>query len=498
MMFRRLIIFAGIFLSLAFAPVSGAEETATRVEITYDKAVCETPFTGRVYLLLSLRRPTTLPVEPNWFAPEPFFGVDVKDWQASKATVVDDHAVSYPTILSRLPRRVYWAQAVMDFGHGRSFAASEGNAYSAPIKVDLTNAPSGPFAVHINQVFHEHRFQESPRVKLVDIESKLLTAFHGRSIHMRAGVVLPESFARDPQRHYPVIYVVPGFGGTHFGAAGFQNETNVAGTDMIVALLDPSCPLGHHVFADSENNGPWGQALVQELIPAIESQYRGIAKPSARFVTGHSSGGWSSLWLQISHPDFFGGVWSTAPDPVDFRAFQTPNIYKSGENMFVDDAGKPRPLARMLGRAIIFTKPFSGMEVVMGHGGQLGSFEAVFSTRGTDGKPMQLWDRTTGKIDLDVAKTWERYDIRLVLERNWPKLADKLTGKVHIYMGDQDTFYLDGAVVLLKEALQKLNSDAVVELFPGKDHMNLMDSPLRARIAREMAQQFRSSSKPGT
>src|SRR5271168_3422235 len=142
---------------------------------------------------------------------------------------------------------------------------------------------------------------------------------------------------------------------------------------MLYVVLDPGCRLGHHVCADSDNNGPCGKALIEELIPAIEAKFRAIGKPSARFVTGHSSGGWSSLWLQVSYPDFFGGVWSTAPDPVDFRDFQRINLYQAGENMFIDRTGQQRPLARRSGKVSLWYKGFSDMEVVMGHGGQLGS-----------------------------------------------------------------------------------------------------------------------------
>jgi S-formylglutathione hydrolase FrmB len=210
-------------------------------------------------------------------------------------------------------------------------------------------------------------------------------------------------------------------------------------------------------------------------------------------LTGHSSGGWSSLWLQVTYPDFFGGVWSTAPDPVDFRDFQRIDIYKPGANMFTDDAGKPRPLARIDGKPVLFFKPFSDMEAVMGHGGQLGSFEAVFSPRGPDGKPKLLWDRKTGNIDPGTAKSWEKYDIRLVVENNWGALGPKLAGKLHVYTGGADTFYLDGAVALLKDALARLGSDAVVEIFPGRDHATVMDRALRQRIAREMAETVRKN-----
>jgi hypothetical protein len=287
------------------------------------------------------------------------------------------------------------------------------------------------------------------------------------------------------------VYEIPGFSGNHFGALRKQNATDVAGVEMLQVVLDPDCRWGHHVFADSDNNGPCGRALCEELIPHVEKTFRGLGAPRGRFVTGHSSGGWSSLWLQVTYPEFFGGVWSTAPDPVDFRDFQRVNIYAPKANLLFDEHGEPRPLARKGERPFIYYKPFSDMETVMGHGGQLGSFEAVFSGRGPDGQPRQLWDRKSGRIDPEVAKSWERYDIRLVLERNWKTLGPKLAGKLHIYTGSLDTFYLEGAVVLLKRSLTDLGSDAVIEVFPGRHHGNLLDRDLRARIDREMAEQFR-------
>jgi enterochelin esterase-like enzyme len=381
----------------------------------------------------------------------------------------------------------------MDFGHGQSFAAADGNGYSAPVRFDRSASPS-PVSLKIDRIFREQEFKETERVKLVDLESKLLSSFHGRSTRMRAAVIVPESFSRDLDKRYPVIYSIPGFGGSHRVALrdpkAAQRFSEIAGVETLYVVLDPRCPLGHHVFADSDNNGPWGKALVEELIPHIEKRFRGIGEPTARFVTGHSSGGWSSLWLQITYPDFFGGVWSTAPDPVDFHAMQTIDIYESGANFFWDEHHKPRPLARSGAQPVIFMKQFSDMEAVMGHGGQLGSFEAVFSPRAKDGKPKELWNRQTGDIDPEVAKSWERYDIKLILERNWKTVGPRLAGKLHIYCGGQDTFFLEGAVASLKNTLASLGSDAVVEVVPGRDHRTLVDQGMRQRIAKEMAQQL--------
>ncbi len=478
---------------LLLAPAArAAQPRPLEFQLRFEPAVSTAPFTGRVYVMLSRRPMTEPPVGPNWFQPEPFFARDVKDWKPGETIGVGADALGFPMPLAKLPKGSYWVLAVMDFDRGeRSFAAAEGNGHSKSVRLELDPATSAPVELTIDQVYRARPFTETESVKLVDIESKLLSAFHGRPVQMRAGVVLPKSFHENPAQRYPVLYEIPGFGGTHTMALLRRNATDVAGVEMLYVVLDASCRYGHHVFADSENNGPCGKALVEELIPHIERQYRGLGKPTARFVTGHSSGGWSSLWLQVTYPEFFGGVWSTAPDPVDFRDFQRVNVYQPGANIFFDEAGKPRPLARRGGRALLHYKPFSDMEWVMGHGGQLGAFEAVFSPRGPDGKPLPLWDRRTGVIDPAVAKSWERYDIRLRLERNWKTLGPKLAGKLHVYMGGEDTFYLEGATALLKESLAKLGSDAVVEIVPGKDHGNLLDRSLRQRIAREMAETFR-------
>src|SRR5262249_6208895 len=416
--------------------------------------------------------------------------------QPGQALIIDGNALAFPVQLADLPKDTYSIHAVMDFNRGdRHFSTAEGNIYSTPVRRELDPQTTGPVELQLTKIYKAPAFAESERVKLVDIESKLLSEFHKRPVRLRAGIVLPKSFATEPNKRYPVLYVIPGFSGTHFSAiaAAARTPTDVAGVEMLYVVLDPSCRLGHHVFADSANNGPYGQALIAELIPHIEKQYRGLGLPTARFLTGHSSGGWSSLWLQVTYPEFFGGVWSTSPDPVDFRDFQRINLYREDENMFTDGAGQPRPIARRGGKVALWYQPFSDMETIMGHGGQLASFEGVFSPRGADGKPKQLWDRACGQIDLDVAKSWEKYDIRLILERNWKTLGPMLAGKIHVYMGGDDTFYLEGATALLKASLAKLGSDAVVEIFPGKDHGNLLDDALRQRIRKEMATAYQRS-----
>ncbi len=489
-----------VFLFLAARPLSAADARSLEFQLTFDKIVSAEPFTGRVYVLLSKTETKQLRSGPNWFKPEPFFARDVKDWRPGQVLALGADALGFPQPLDKLPKGPYFVQAVMDFDRGeRSFSTAAGNGYSRSQRCELDAAAGGPVAVHLDQVYQPRAFVETERVKLVEIESKLLTAFHGRPTKLRAGVVLPGSFAANPGRRYPAVYEVPGFGGDHFMAfrALERKATDLPGLEVLYVVLDPNCRLGHHVFADSANNGPCGRALIEELIPAVEARFRGPGSGRGRLVTGHSSGGWSSLWLQITYPDQFAGVWSTAPDPVDFRDFQRIDLTRPGVNMFIDDKGDKRPIARRGSEPVLWYKPFSDMEEVMGHGGQLASFEAVFSPRGPDGRPRRLWDRTTGDVDPEVARAWQRYDIRRTLESNWKVLAPRLAGKLHVCTGGNDTFYLEGAVGLLRDSLHELGSDAVIEVLPGYDHGNLLTAALRGRIAREMAECLRRAQAPG-
>lgn len=484
-----------LLVSVCLAPTP-QQSLALQVELSFSKSVTGAAFTGRVFVIASKNpiNEKANPPAPGWFNPYPFFAQEVTKWSPDTPLKFQpQYALLQPW--DKLAKGKYYLQAVLDRDlGGRTFNASPGNAYSKPVMVDLNMPPTETIKLLIDQVIPEKKLEDKGRVKFVELESNLLGKFHGKPIKLRAGVVVPKSFADDPAKTYPVIYEIPGFGGNHAFAFAAEGRTDVAGVEMLYVVLDPSCRLGHHVFADSDNNGPYAKALIEELIPHIETNFRAIGSPRARFVTGHSSGGWSSLWLQVTYADFFGGAWSTAPDPVDFRDFQRVNIYDPKQNLFVDEKGESRPLARKGKTILLRYKPFNDMEVVMGRGGQLFSFEAVFSPRGPDAKPLPLWDRDTGVIDLKVAKAWQRYDIRMILEQNWKTLGPKLAGKLHVYMGAEDTFYLEGATRLLQESQKKLGSDAVIEIFPGRDHGNLMDGAMRQRIAKEMADAYRKKS----
>ena len=465
-------------------------------ELTYPAKKLAGPFTGRVYVLLTKGSPRGLMSGPDWFNPEPFFAMDVVGWRAEEKLVLGAGAMGFPVAMKDVSDGKYTVQAVMDLNlGGRSFSASPGNLYSVLPPVQLSGREGGKISLTLDQVWEERPTPMVPGVRFVQVKSKLLSDFYKRDVFMRAGVVLPTTYEQNPDRIFPVVYEIPGFGGNHFGAAGRVGGpyTKLGETDAAWVVLDPDCPNGHHVFADSQNNGPCGRALTEELIPELEKQFRVGRGRGTRLVTGHSSGGWSSLWLQVRYPDVFGGVWSTAPDPVDFRDFQRIDLSAPMANLFFDQAGKARELSRARnGKALTF-RDFSRMEEVMGRGGQLGSFEAVFSQRGTDGKPIKLWDRGNGAIDLRTSQSWVPYDIVRRLDENWQELEPKLNGRLFVYCGTADTFYLDGAVILLREALEKRKAKAVVEMIPGADHGSFMTRAFREKMSRQMEQVLRAN-----
>jgi len=469
---------------------TGAKSKGLAFEITCAAGLRAEPIKGRVYVMLATDQAAREPrFGPSWFRPEPFYAVNVESWKPGEPLRIDSRSDGFPGRLDELEAGRYAIQAVVRLNPDtHKIGDGEGNAYGPVVHANLDPREGGTVALEVNQIVPPKSFRSTERVKLIELDSPKLSAFYGRPIKHRAAVILPKELPTgDRQTRLPAIYIIPGFGGDHHMAALFAESQRLAfGKDFIRVVLDPDCGTGHHVFADSATNGPRGAALVEELIPHVERAFPALADPRARLLSGHSSGGWSSLWLQVTYPQFFGGTWSTSPDPVDFRDFQRVDLYAPGENMFRDHDGKPRPIARRGTVPVLFYDRFSRMDDVVGWGSQLGSFEAVFSPLDRDGRPRKLWDRVTGAIDPSVAKAWEAYDIRLILERSWPALGPKLKGKLHVITGDLDTFYLEGAVKLLKESLAKLGSDAVVEIVPNRDHSTLMDRELAERLDREM------------
>lgn len=477
--------------------VHAADAAVHRFRIRLSEAVATQPFSGRVYIFFSekmLREPR---LDFKFIKAEPFIALDVENWKPGETvTLASDKSediLSFPVPLWEMNLAGFRAQAVVRLNpFAQEIGGGEGNGYSRAVALPSEDSRGALLNLVVDQVVPKYRFTETKWCKLLQVRSKLLSDFHGRDVTVNAAVVLPASYYEQPDRRYPTIFDIPGFFGSHHrGMTDHPNEDqDEQGVEFLRVMLDGTCPMGHHMFADSTNNGRYGSAFIQEFLPAFDNEFRSLSQPSARFLTGFSTGAWSSLWLQINYPGHFAGAWADAPDPVDFRDFQRINIYAPNQNMYHDSLGAPRPLAHTEDRVLLYFKELAQLELVQGHGGQLQSFEAVFSPRGNDGKPLPLWNRETGAIDSDVAKTWEKYDLRLILERNWKTLAPKLQGKLHIHTNESESYYLEGAVKLLKDTLEELGSDAEIVIHPGHDHGAMSAPEEQRKILREMVAVF--------
>lgn len=498
-LFYLTLLFAlAIPFSLSVQAQNVAASGPLRFQIELGAELSSQPVSGRLLIFMTrgsetmdVVQPSLMELEKVWVA-----ATEVRNLAPGQALEINPDALAYPAAFSTAPAGDYQIMALLDINH--SFPYSQMG--SGDLRSDVVGVhdlkPAGTQAVKLvltKQVGGENPPADTDSIKLVTFQSPVLSAYWGRPIMMRAGVLLPPSYASSPDKRYPVIYRIHGFGGSHLNAwkAGpglFKKMADGVLPEMINVYLDGTCPMGHHEFADSVNNGPWGQALTREFIPYLESKFRMDAVPSGRLLTGHSSGGWSTLWLQVNYPEVFGGTWSTSPDPVDFRRFSGTDLTKTpAENFYAGPDGKPRNIFRFKGRDIFSWTQYAHFARVIGdYGGQIESFEAVFSPRGPDGRPMPLFDRETGAIDPFVQNAWERYDISRLLVNNWKTLGPKLKNKLHLVVGSADNFHLEEAVYLLRETLKGLGSDATFEVIEGRDHMDLYQGDLADRIVLAM------------
>jgi S-formylglutathione hydrolase FrmB len=460
---------------------------------------------GRLLIFVTSRNTDDQEIKPSYLDPRSVWieAEEVHDLKPGQRFDVEPQASAYPENFSKLPSGDYAAMAVLDVNHDYVYSGLSGGDLRGPVKQvgQLTAGQSGTVKLELNRVVPNPKIEAPDSVDLISFPSNSLSVFWGRPVEMKAAVVLPPSYQNSPNRRYPTMYWTHGFGGTfativHREAATFANDMASGRLpEMIYVLLDEHCPGGTHEFADSVNNGPWGKALTEELIPFLEQKYRMDGKPSGRLLNGHSSGGWAVLWLQVAYPEFFGGTWPTSPDPSDFHSFTGPDLLANPpENFYRKPDGSPWMLVRYHGKDTVSLEDFSRQEAVLGsYGGQMASFEWVFSPRAQDGTPQQLFDRETGKINPEVAKAWEKYDVATVIRTNSDLLRPLLQDKIHLTVGTLDTFHLDQPARLLQKTLQDAGIRAEFTYLEGRDHMNLYQGGLMEKITQEMMRVARPS-----
>jgi S-formylglutathione hydrolase FrmB len=446
------------------------------------------PVSGRLLIFLEAGEGATS-VDLSEFRPGAVFvaAKEVSRLAPGQSVDVDADGIAYPGPFSDLKPGNYQAQAVLDVGHTYNYSGREAGDWVSGV-VALAGWAPGEAKEPVLTLTSEVPARAMPKgtaaeeaaAHLEQMQSAVLTAFWGRPTYVRAWVILPPGYAAHAKKRYPTVYWTHGFGGNLAysklsGERIYKREAEGKMPPMIWVMLDESLPTGTHEFADSVNDGPWGEALTKEFIPYLEAKYRMDAKPSGRFLQGHSSGGWATLQLQVNYPRMFGGTWSTSPDPSDFHDFTGVDLYAPHANVYHRADGTPYPLVRNHATVIETFEQFSKMERVLGlYGGQMASFNWVFSPRGKDGRPLAMFNWETGDVNPAVVAYWrDHYDLAHICEADWARRGPLLKGKIHVTVGTADTFYLDGAAHKFDAVLKGLGADAHFTFLPDRTHMDL-------------------------
>lgn len=473
---RSLRVTTALIALSACVSLSHAQSTAPlRFEVVLPTQL-KAPFTrGRMFVVLG-KRADPEPwhhIGDTGVDAAPLFACDVDALAVGAPIVLDAHSQRFPLPqFDDLKPGDYFVQAAFRCNPDLRVLDAPGNLFSEPRKVHVDPSSHDVIQIELTRAEPPESLPaDTDMVKFVKIESPLLSRFWGRTMFLRAGVIVPKGFDSEPDRRYPLRVQIGGYG-QRFRSAKRLFESPMSGLKdawladdaprMVLVLLDGAGPLGDPYQVNSENHGPYGDAITQELIPFVEKRFRCIGEPRARFLTGASTGGWVSFALQVFYPDFFNGCWSKAPDGVDFRAFQLIDVYKD-ENAYVNAFGFERPAKRTVDGEVEYTiRHECEMENTLGDGdswtlsgGQWGAWNATYGPRGADGRPMPLWDAHTGAMHRDVVEHWKQYDLRIILEKNWATLGPKLAGKIHIMVGDADDYFLNNAVVRLQRFLDK-------------------------------------------
>ena len=430
---------------------------------------------------------------------------EVHDLAPGASVDLEATTLAFPASFASAPAGDWEAQAILDPTHSYNYLGRQPTDWMSPVLALPHWSPAAPTPA-LTLTTHPPDEQRpitdalltANHIQRVEFESPVLTRFWGSPTFIRSWVVLPPGYEEHPADHYPTVYFTSGFGGSftrNIGPATLFRRRMEQGKmpPMIWVVLDESCPQGTHEFADSVNDGPWGTALTTEFLPMLESRFRMDGRPTGRFLNGHSSGGWATLQLQVNYPQIFGGTWSTSPDPSDFHNFTGPNLYAPNANVYTQPSGAAWPIMRDHGQVQATLQQFSQLEEVLGpYGGQMRSFDWVFSPRAPDGSPAYMFDRQTGAVDPTVVAYWrDHFDLAHIVEATWPQRGPMLKGRIHLFVGTADTFYLDGSAHLFEARLQALGADPHFTYIPDRTHFDLYKIAddrfaLYDRIAAEM------------
>ena len=533
--------------SVAIAVPAQTPARPTRFEVTVDPATRSAPLTGRLVVVVTKNGQS----EPRMqIAPQgpALFAIDLDQLRAGQPAVVDTTALGYPVPLAKLPPGEYHVQAIANVyeqvkradgktvwvhfpheGTQEVMQVAAGNVYSEPQRVRIGDGNT--VRLRINKIIPPSpRPTDTEWVKRVRIQSQKLTAFWGRPVYVNATVLLPKGYNERTSARYPTVYTfghnVP-FGlqpdstrirnigqihpvtGVETGYDFYKSWVSDSFPRFIAVSFQQATPFFLDSYSvNSASNGPYGDVMVEEIIPALERQFRMIAKPYARLAEGASTGGWQTLALQLKHPDFFGGAWVLQPDPIDFRRYQLVDIY-SDTNAFVmpntQFTTTERPFRRTVEGQVTWTlRQLSLFEEVLGTRGrsnyQLEGWEAIYGPLDSDGYPKPLWNKLTGTIDREVANYMREngYDLREYAQRNWATLGPKVASKLHFFSGDMDDFYLNLAVYRFEEFVKGTELGKNVPFTYGRPMKGHSWHVMTwAELVRQMGTHVRKNAPPG-
>ena len=501
-------------LALLFS-LLGSGAFAQSFEVLLPRSLADEPLDGRLLLLLSTDDSAEPRFQisdgPNT---QLVFGIDVNNWVPGTRRRFDVHSFGYPfESLRDVPAGEYRVQILlhkyetfvradghtvklpMDRGEGQQWNRAPGNLLSEIATIDYHPLQPAPYRLELARAIPPiEPPADTEYIKHIRIKSELLSAFWGRDMYLGAHVLLPQGWAEHPEVKYPLAifhgHFPSDFGGwrttppdlsepcqysARFGLDCYNHIVQQEAYDFYKTWTGPDFPrviaieIQHPTpFYDdsyavnSANQGPYGDAITYELIPEIERRFRGIGEGWARFTYGGSTGGWEALAVQVKYPEEYNGCYAACPDPIDFRAFCLVDLYEDENAYFIDSRFKrtERPAHRdSLGFVSSTVREQNHRELALGTRGRSGQqwdiWEATYSPVDTDGYPRRIWDKYTGQIDKEVAAYWrENYDLSYIMRRDWDTLGPKLRGKVHIYCGDMDNYYLNNAVYLTEEFLR--------------------------------------------
>jgi hypothetical protein len=511
---------AGLALALTCAASAAIAEPLT-FSVSFPATRSAKALDGRVILMLSPREgvePRTL-VSGDAPLKSPYlFSIQVDGLKPGAAAVIDGKVFGWPAAsLSAIKPGEYTVQAVLnryetfhradgsvvklppDKGEGQDWTKKPGNLYSTPVRLHIDPAHGQRVTIGLDKEIPPIvPPADTEFVRHISIKSELLSKFWGTPVYLGAHVLLPWGFADHPNAHFPLMVFHGHFPddisefrteppdpklkpeySERFHLAGYNIIQQQEAYDLYKKWISPDFPrflvveIEHanpyyddSYAVNSANLGPYGDAINYELIPAIEKQFRGLGQGWARFTYGGSTGGWEAMATQVFYPTMYNGAFIACPDPIDFHAFTVINMYDD-KNAYVlqgDVHGVERPALRnYLGEVFATQRDSNYQELAVGDhgrsGGQYDIWQAVFGPKGADGYPKPAFDKVTGAIDPEVVQYWkEHFDLTHIVQRDWAKLGPDLKGKLHIYVGSGDTYYLNNAVYYAQDVLQSLKN----------------------------------------